>query len=303
MANSISDASSPSGPSRRSGPFFGLLPTRQALPKSTWDYLVLAFLLLATVFFLMPVYVMIITGLKQAQNVSLSTMWQLPQQITGGGFVEAWGRLWPNLGNSLRMAIPATIISAVWGAVNGYLFAKWKFRGSNTLFTLLVFGMFIPYQSILIPLILTLQRFQLYGTIWGLIAVHVVYGLPIASLIFRNYFANIPDEMVEAARIDGAGLVKIFLHVMLPLAKPAFVVVGIFQFTNIWNDFLFGVTILPNPQAQPVTVALNNLSGSFSVDWNVVMAGAVTVALPTALVYIFLGRFFIRGLLAGSVKG
>jgi glucose/mannose transport system permease protein len=168
---------------------------------------------------------------------------------------------------------------------------------------LLVFGMFIPYQSILIPLILTLQRFQLYGTIWGLIAVHVVYGLPIASLIFRNYFANIPDEMVEAARIDGAGLVKIFLHVMLPLAKPAFVVVGIFQFTNIWNDFLFGVTILPNPQAQPVTVALNNLSGSFSVDWNVVMAGAVTVALPTALVYIFLGRFFIRGLLAGSVKG
>jgi glucose/mannose transport system permease protein len=163
--------------------------------------------------------------------------------------------------------------------------------------------MFIPYQSILIPLIQWLQSIHLYGTIWGLITVHVIYGLPITSLIFRNYFANLPDELLEAARIDGAGLIRIFTRVMLPLAKPAFVVVGIFQFTNIWNDFLFGVTILPNPQAQPVTVALNNLSGSYSVDWNVVMAGAVVVALPTALVYIFLGRYFIRGLLAGSVKG
>src|SRR5258707_369091 len=123
-----------------------------------------------------------------------------------------------------------------------------------------------------------------------MVVVHVIYGLPIVSLIFRNYFANIPDEMVEAARIDGAGLVRIFTNVMLPLSLPAFVVVAIFQFTNIWNDFLFGVTILPNPQSQPVTVALNNLSGSFSVDWNVVMAGAITAALPTALVFIFLGR-------------
>jgi glucose/mannose transport system permease protein len=133
--------------------------------------------------------------------------------------------------------------------------------------------------------------------------VHVIYGLPIVSLIFRNYFTNIPDEMVEAARIDGAGLIRIFTKVMLPLSLPAFVVVCIFQFTNIWNDFLFGVTILTDPQRQPVTVALNNLQGSYSVDWNVVMAGAITAALPTALVYIFLGRFFIRGLLAGSVKG
>ena len=276
---------------------------RQSLPKSFWDYLILAVLLGCMVFFLMPVYVMVITGLNEASNVSLSTMWNLPRQLSGGGFVEAWHRLVPNLGNSLMITIPATIISAIWGSINGYVFAKWKFRGSNVLFALLVFGMFIPYQSILIPLIQFLQRIKLYGTIPGLVTVHVFYGLPITSLIFRNYFANIPDELMEASRIDGAGIVRSFTRVMLPLSIPAFVVVAIFQFTNIWNDFLFGVTIVPNPGAQPVTVALNNLSGSFSVDWNVVMAGAVIAALPTALVYIFLGRFFIRGLLAGSVKG
>jgi glucose/mannose transport system permease protein len=279
------------------------LAMRASLPRKPRDFVILGFLILCVIFFLMPIYVMVVTGLKEATSVSLSTMWDLPSRLSGGGFIEAFQRLRPNMGNSLMIAIPATIISACWGSVNGYLFAKWKFRGSNVLFALLVFGMFIPYQSILIPLILFLEFLKIYGTIPGLVVVHVIYGLPIVSLIFRNYFANIPDEIIEAARIDGAGLVRIFTNVMLPLSLPAFVVVSIFQFTNIWNDFLFGVTILPNPQSQPVTVALNNLSGSFSVDWNVVMAGAITAALPTALVYIFLGRFFIRGLLAGSVKG
>ncbi|HXM04086.1 MAG TPA: carbohydrate ABC transporter permease [Chthoniobacterales bacterium] len=279
------------------------LGIRASLPRKPRDFVILGFLILCVIFFLMPIYVMVVTGLKEATSVSLSTMWDLPSRLSGGGFMEAFQRLRPNMGNSLMIAIPATVISACWGSVNGYLFAKWKFRGSNVLFALLVFGMFIPYQSILIPLILFLEFLKIYGTIPGLVVVHVIYGLPIVSLIFRNYFANIPDEIIEAARIDGAGLVRIFTNVMLPLSLPAFVVVSIFQFTNIWNDFLFGVTILPNPQSQPVTVALNNLSGSFSVDWNVVMAGAITAALPTALVYIFLGRFFIRGLLAGSVKG
>jgi glucose/mannose transport system permease protein len=276
---------------------------RAELPRKFRDYVILGFLILCLLFFLMPFYVMIVNGLKEATSVSVSTMWNLPTQLSGGGFVEAFQRLGPSMGNSLLIAIPATILSACWGSVNGYLFSKWKFPGSNVLFALLVFGMFIPYQSILIPLIQFLEMIRLYGTIPGLIVVHVIYGLPIVTLIFRNYFTNIPDEMVEAARIDGAGLVRIFTNVMLPLSLPAFVVVCIFQFTNIWNDFLFGVTILTNPQAQPVTVALNNLQGSYSVDWNVVMAGAITAALPTALVYIFLGRFFIRGLLAGSVKG
>lgn len=276
----------------------------QRFPKIRPGHLLtVAPLILAVLFYLMPVYVMVINGLKEAQGVSLSTMWNLPKAFSGGGFVEAWTRLQANMYNSLKMVIPATIISSFFGAINGYVFSKWKFRGSDVVFTLMLFGFFIPYQSILIPLIRFLQTIKLYGTIPGLILVHVVYGLPITTLIFRNYFTGVPTSMVEAARVDGAGVVKIFTYVMLPLSIPSFVVVGIFQFTNIWNDFLFGVTVVPNPAAQPVTIALNNLSGSFSVDWNVVMAGAVVAALPTAVIYMLLGRYFIRGLMAGSVKG
>jgi glucose/mannose transport system permease protein len=276
---------------------------KEALPRSIWDWLILIFLLLCAAFFLMPMYVMVVTGLKQSQNVSLSTMWHLPSQISGGGFGEAWNKLSPSLWNSFQLTIPATILSSILGSINGYIFSKWKFPGANYLFALLVFGMFIPYQSILIPLVQFLQMVRLYGSIPGLIVVHVIYGLPITSLIFRNFFTNIPDEMLEAARIDGAGIIRTFFKIMLPLGLPAFVVVGIFQFTNIWNDFLFGISVVPNPAAQPVTVAVNNLQGSYSVDWNVVMAGSVLVALPTLLIYVFLGRFFVRGLLAGSVKG
>ena len=273
------------------------------IPKKPVDWLIWLILLLAMLFYLMPLYVMVINGLKEAQGVSLSTMWNLPQSLSGGGFFEAWERLLPNMINSLIMVIPATIISSLIGAINGYLLAKWKFPGSDILFTIMLFGFFIPYQSILIPLVQFLQAIKVYGTIPGLVLVHVIYGIPITTLIFRNYFAGVPTELLEAGRVDGAGLISIFTLIMLPLSIPAFVVVGIFQFTNIWNDFLFGVTVVPNPKAQPVTIALNNLSGSFSVDWNVVMAGAVVAALPTALIYIFLGRFFVRGLLAGSVKG
>lgn len=262
-----------------------------------------AALLFVVAFYLMPLYVMIVTGLKESANVSTSTMWRLPGSISGGAYREAWDRLSPNLATSIKLVIPATLLSALIGSLNGYLFAKWRFRGSNLLFGLLLFGMFIPYQSILIPMIQALQKLGLYGSLTGLVTVHVIFGLPITTLIFRNYYANIPGELVEAARIDGAGILHLYWQVMLPLSLPAFVVVGIFQATNIWNDFLFGLTIITNPTEQPITVALNNLSGSFSVAWNVVMAGAVLAALPTALIYIFLGRYFIRGMLAGSMKG
>ncbi|HEY8447723.1 MAG TPA: carbohydrate ABC transporter permease [Thermomicrobiales bacterium] len=263
----------------------------------------MAVLLLAMAFYLMPVYVMLMNGLKDKSYMTLHDMWKLPRDLSGGGFGYAWDALRPNLGNSFKMAIPATVISAIIGAINGYLFSKWKFRGSDVIFILILFGMFIPYQSILIPLIETLQEIGLYGKWYGLVAVHVIYGIPVTSLVFRNYFSNVPNELVEAARIDGAGIIGIFRQIMLPLSAPAFVVVGIFQFTNIWNDFLFGVTVVFDPRNQPITVALNNLSGTNSVDWTVVMAGAVVAALPTLVVYILLGRFFIRGLLAGSMKG
>jgi glucose/mannose transport system permease protein len=266
-------------------------------------YVVFALLVAATLFYLAPVYVMVINGLKDKSYMTLSGMWNLPLYLNGGGFPVAWDVLSPSLWASLRMVIPATILSSLLGAVNGYLLSKWKFRGSDVIFTLILFGMFIPYQAILIPLIRALDWVGIYGSWKGLVMVHVIYGIPITSLIFRNYFTNVPSELVEAARIDGAGLIQTFFQIMLPLSLPAFVVVGIFQFTNIWNDFLFGVTVVFNPADQPVTVALNNLNGTNSVDWTVVMAAAVLSALPTALVYIFLGRFFIRGLLAGSMKG
>ena len=208
----------------------------------------------------------------------------------------------PNLRNSIVMVIPAALISSFIGAISGYIFSKWKFRGSELLFALLLFGFFIPYQAILLPLVRFLQIIGLYGTLPGLVLTHVVYGISVTTLIFRNFYVNIPGSIVEAATVDGAGLLQTFSRIMLPLSAPAFAVTLIFRFTNIWNDFLFGITVVPNPSAQPVTIALNNLSGSFSVDWNVVMAGAVLAALPTALVYICLGRLFVRGLVAGAVK-
>lgn len=282
-------------------PHTHLGPTDRGFPwKKVVTFLIIGF---AILFYLMPMYVMVASGLKDATNVSISRMWELPESLNGGGFRAAWDQLSPNLWQSFLLVIPATVISSLLGAINGYLFSKWRFRGSEILFALLLFGMFIPYQSILIPLIQFLDLIGLYGSIAGLITVHVVYGLPITTLIFRNYFANIPYEIVEAGRIDGAGLWQIFRQIMLPLSLPAFVVVGIFQFTNIWNEFLFGLTVITNPREQPITVALNNLSGSFSVAWNVVMAGAVLAAIPTLVIYVLLGRFFIRGMLAGSMKG
>jgi glucose/mannose transport system permease protein len=281
------------------------LPQAHAPRKKSPVGRILIYLLLiaATMFYLMPVYVMIVNGLKDKSYMTLPDMWKLPLYLNGGGFPLAWETISPNLWASLRMVVPATIGSSLLGAVNGYLLSKWKFRGSDVIFTVILFGMFIPYQAILIPLIQMLDRIGIYGSWQGLVLVHVIYGIPITSLIFRNYFTNVPSELVEAARIDGAGLIQTFFQIMLPLSLPAFVVVGIFQFTNIWNDFLFGVTVVFRPADQPVTVALNNLNGTQSVDWTVVMAAAVLSALPTALVYVFLGRFFIRGLLAGSMKG
>lgn len=268
-----------------------------------------AILLAFAAYYLMPVYVLVVTSLKSFAEVNLYRMWNPPRSFSLESFRRAlfggmgYQGLAPNILNSIIMVIPATLISAALGSLNGYIFARWQFRGANTLFTLALFGMFIPYQSILIPLVQTLRAIGLYGTIPGLILTHVIYGIPITTLIFRNYYATVPKELVEAARIDGAGLLGVYRRIMLPLSMPGFAVVLIWQFTSIWNDFLFAVTVAQNPAVQPVTVALNNLAGSFIVEWNVQMAGALLAALPTLLVYIFLGRYFLRGLLAGSLKG
>jgi glucose/mannose transport system permease protein len=269
-------------------------------------YLALTFFALL---FLMPVYVLVVTSLKSFEEVSLYRMWEPPSRFSLDSFRRAlfggfgFQGLARNFLNSFYVAIPATLGSALLGSLNGYVLTKWRFRGADTVFALLLFGMFIPYQSILIPLVQTLMRLGLYGTIPGLILTHIVYGIPITTLIFRNYYATVPTELVEAAKIDGAGIFGVYRRVMLPVSMPGFVVVMIWQFTSIWNDFLFAVTVAQNPAVQPVTVALNNLAGSYIVEWNVQMAGALMAAVPTLLVYIFLGRYFMRGLLAGSLKG
>jgi glucose/mannose transport system permease protein len=270
-----------------------------------------AVLLAAAAVYLMPIYVLLVTSMKSFAEVSLSQMWSLPSGLHFSSFVQAWEGsaqhgfrgLGTNFFNSVKLTVPATILSAFLGSMNGYVLAKWRFRGSEVVFPAILFGMFIPYQSILIPLFQTLRVMGLYGSLPGLIFVHVVYGIPITTLIFRNYYTSLPTELVEAGKMDGAGLWGIYGRIFLPLSAPAAVVVGIWQFTSIWNDFLFGVTVTSNPEVQPITVALNNLAGSYIVEWNVQMGGALLAALPTLLVYIFLGRFFMRGLMAGSLKG
>ena len=201
------------------------------------------------------------------------------------------------------MTIPAVILSALWGSISGYALSLWRFRGSELLFALILFGLFIPYQAILIPLLTTLQLLKLFDSLAGLSLTHVIFGLPITTLIFRNFYAAIPTELLDAARVDGAGFWQVYRRIVLPLSVPAFVVVGIWQFTSIWNEFLFAVSLTSSPDTQPVTVSLQNLAGSFAAQYNVQLAGALIAAVPTLLVYIFLGRFFVRGLLAGSLKG
>jgi len=285
----------------RTGPdfFFMIQPYLRPL----WRVFLYAFLIALLVLYLLPVYTVVTTSLKTPQEAGkLDKVWDLPTTIHWESYTTAMKELGPKLRNSFILTISATVLSAMMGSINGYVLAKWKFPGTNIIFPLMLFGMFIPYQSILIPLFQFIQDINLGGTIYGLIMAHVIYGLPITTLIFRNYYAEVPTEMLEAGSIDGAGFFGIYRWIIFPLSLPGFVVVIIWQFTQIWNEFLFAVT-LTNQKSQPITVALALLAGGEAVNWNLPMAGAVLAALPTLLVYIVLGRFFIRGLLAGSVKG
>lgn len=253
--------------------------------------------------FLFPLYVLLNTSFKSFSDVRISEMWLLVASPSLEGFVESFSKLKGNLFNSFKLVIPVSFFSILLGSINGYVFSKWKFRFSNVVFAFIIFGMFIPYQSILIPLVQTLSKVGLYGSLRGLIVTHVIYGLPISTLMFRNYYAKLPDELLEAGMLDGLGLWSIYKKLIVPISAPAMVVVLIWQFTSVWNDFLFAVVITQKPSIQPITVALQNLAGSQVVEWNVQMAGALIAALPTLFIYIFLGKYFIKGLLAGSVKG
>lgn len=280
-----------------------VLSSRRRLGPRPARALLYLMLLALAIFYLLPVYVVVVTSLKSFIEVSNSTPWDLPQLPNLDAYATAFERLRRAFFNSVFLVVPGTLLSALLGSLNGYVLSKWRFPGSNAVFTLLLFGMFIPYQSVLIPVVTVLQVIGLYGGLPGLVLVHVVYGIPITTLIFRNYYAAVPTELVEAARVDGAGILGIYRHIILPLSVPAFVVVLIWQFTSIWNEFLFAVTIASDPDQQPITVGLQGLAGSLLAQYQVQMAGALLAALPPAIMYIALGRYFIRGLLAGALKG
>jgi glucose/mannose transport system permease protein len=272
-----------------------------------------ALLCLFALFYLLPLFVMVTTSLKSLGEIRGGSLLSLPREAT----LEPWRTAWsgacsgiqceglrPYFWNSVLIAVPAVAISTMIGALNGYVFAQWRFRGADLLFGLLLFGCFIPFQVVLLPMAQMLGLMNLAGTIPGLIMVHVVYGLGFTTLFFRNYYVTIPHELVRAAKIDGAGFLRIFWSIFLPLSAPIVVVTVIWQFTQIWNDFLFGVSF-SQAGTQPVTVALNNIVNSTTgvKEYNVDMAAAIIAALPTLLVYVVAGKYFIRGLTAGSVKG
>jgi glucose/mannose transport system permease protein len=254
-------------------------------------------------FYLLPFYLMLITGLKPYQDLNVTRMWELPNGIHLEGIIGAWQRVAPNFKNSVLITVPAALISSVLGSMNGYIFAKWRFPKSDLVFILFLVGMFLPYQGILIPLVRTLQVVKLYGSSIGLILVHCIFGIPITALLFRGYYTGIPNELMDAGKIDGCGFFGIYRRILLPISMPAFGVVLLWQFTSIWNDYLIGLVVLSNPSRAPVNVAVQNIAGSWSVEWNVQMSAALIAAAPTIVVYLALGKLFMRGLLAGSLKG
>jgi glucose/mannose transport system permease protein len=275
--------------------------------------LVYGLLTLAALWFLAPLYVMLVTSLKTLDEIRAGNLLSPPAGLN----LEAWETAWSSactgvrceglkgyFWNSVRMVVPAVAISTLIGALNGYVLTQWRFRGSELFFALLLIGCFIPFQVILLPMARTLGSMGLAGSVSGLVFVHTVYGIAFTTLFFRNFYVALPQELVKAAKVDGAGFFTIFRRIILPLSLPIIVVSVIWQFTQIWNDFLFGVVYSAGDQ-QPITVALNNLVNTTTgvKRYNVDMAAAIIAALPTLLVYVLAGKYFVRGLTAGAVKG
>jgi glucose/mannose transport system permease protein len=267
----------------------------------------------AALVFLAPLYVVVVASLKPLDEIRAGGILALPVAPTLAAWAKAWGTacigasclgLRPYFLNSWLIALPAVAISVLLGALNGYALTKFRFRGADLLFAALLVGCFIPFQVVLIPMARVLATLGLFGSLSGLVLVHVAYGIAVTTLLFRNFYLAVPDEIIRAARLDGAGFFAAFLHIVLPLSKPMLAVAAILQFTGIWNDFLFGV-VFAGPGNAPVTVALNNLvSASLGArEYNTDMAAALLTALPTLVVYVVSGRYFLRGLAAGAVKG
>lgn len=272
-----------------------------------------ALLILCALYYLAPLYVMLSTSVKTLDEIRTGNLLSLPTSPTSAAWGKAWSNactgvdcngLAPFFWNSIKMTVPAVLISTLVGSLNGYVLAHWRFRGSEILFTALMVGCFIPFQVVILPMARLLGTVNLANTTPGLVFVHIVYGIAFTTLFFRNYYITVPDELVKAARIDGAGFFMTYRKIIFPLSLPIFMVCFIWQFTQIWNDFLFGV-VFGGSDAKPVTVALNNLVNTSTgvTEYNVNMAAAIIAALPTLVVYMLAGRYFVRGLTAGAVKG
>lgn len=279
---------------------------RRTAAQQTMSAVRYVLLVIFAVLVLTPAYALLVTSFKTPSVYDQTTAWKFPRVWSVGGWQAAWGALAPALGRSLVMAVLAAIISAILGSLNGYVFAKWKFPGSHVIFVLFLFGMFIPYQAIMIPLsgmMLDIQQ----GAPWfagipTLVLCHVVHGIPICTLIFRNYYATaVPSEIVEASRVDGAAMISTYTKIVLPVSIPGFVVTLIWQFTSAWNDFLFAL-FLTNQNNGPVTFGLNALASGQNPNYPQIMAGVLIACLPTVVVYIALGKYFVSGLMSGSVK-
>jgi glucose/mannose transport system permease protein len=289
---------------------------RGARPRRTFsraNIVVYGTLIVVALYYLLPLYVMIVTSLKGMPEIRLGNIFAPPVEITFQPWVKAWAEACTGLNcdglsrgfwNSVFITVPSVILSIAVASVNGYALANWRFRGSETFFVILIFGAFIPYQVMLYPIVILLREIGLYGSLWGLVIVHTIFGMPILTLLFRNYFTSVPEELFKAARVDGAGFWQIYFKIMLPMALPIFVVAIILQVTGIWNDFLFGV-VYTRPDTYPMTVQLNNIVNSVQgvKEYNVNMAATIITGLVPLVIYFISGKLFVRGIAAGAVKG
>jgi glucose/mannose transport system permease protein len=270
-------------------------------------------LIVVSLYYILPLWVMVMTSLKGMPEVRLGNIFAPPMEITFQPWVKAWSQACTGLNcdglsrgfwNSVLITVPSVILSIAVASVNGYALVNWRFKGSDVFFTILIFGSFIPYQVMLYPIVILLREMGIYGTLWGLILVHTIFGMPILTLLFRNYFSTIPEELFKAARVDGAGFWRIYFQIMLPMSLPIFVVALILQVTGIWNDFLFGV-VYTKPDLYPMTVQLNNIVNSVQgvKEYNVNMAATLLTGLVPLTIYFLSGKLFVRGIAAGAVKG
>ncbi len=288
----------------------GPKPSTRFAPRTIMLY---GTLLLIAIYYLLPLYVMIVTSLKGMPEIRAGNIFAPPVEVTFEPWVKAWAEACTGLNceglsrgffNSVQILIPSVILSIAVASVNGYALANWKFKGSEVFFTILIFGAFIPYQVMLYPIVIILREMGLFGSLWGLVLVHTIFGMPILTLLFRNYFTSLPEELFKAARVDGAGFWGIYFRIMVPMSLPIFVVAMILQVTGIWNDFLFGV-IYTRPEHYPMTVQLNNIVNSVQgvKEYNVNMAATLLTGLVPLVIYFVSGKLFVRGIAAGAVKG